>query len=67
MGGRGSTRVSGEDTYQFTHGNSPRGQGTWGFNVGGKTVFVRGSYSGAKRTIAKYAKARGIFNVKVLT
>ena len=62
--------------YQFSHGRTPRGRGSWAFQVG-STIFwatsevngVRSSsmtYSEAKRIAADRARAAGVRRVQVL-
>ncbi len=59
------------DYYQFAHGKSPRGQGSWGFFFDGDRDAIAawfapyGSYSQAKAAAVAEAKRRGASRVEV--
>jgi len=59
------------NTYIASHGKKPRtapggGSGNWAFEIDGKTVFVKGSYSQASKEAQKIAKEKGVYSIKVL-
>ena len=61
-----ASRVSvSTSAYQGSHGSTPRGSGTWAFDIGSETKFFSGKYSDAKKKAINYAAQKGISNIKV--
>ena len=52
-------------SYQFSHGSTPRGSGSWAFTIGGETKFFNGKFADAKKKAIAYAAQRGIGSIKV--
>lgn len=55
--------------YEFSHGRSPRGQGSWGFFLGSSSLedlfWANGTYSEARRAAVAEANRRGVSSVEV--
>lgn len=57
------------EKYMASHGKAPKGEGQWGFEVKGKTIWVKGmkSYSDAKKQMKKdYRNDKTVFSITVL-
>jgi hypothetical protein len=52
--------------YQFSHSKSPRGNGTWAFNIGGEVILLPGMYSKAKKSALQMAAESGASLIKLL-
>jgi len=54
---KGQKEMGGESEYEFTHGKRPSGDGSWAFrDADGKTHFINGKYSDAKRQALRTLK-----------
>jgi len=47
-------------------GKKPKGDGNWAFDIDGKTVFIKGKYSQAKKNAMKSASAKNLYRIKLL-
>jgi len=52
--------------YLGAHKRSPRGFGYWIFRIGNKDIWIRGTYTQAKKAAAKAAREAGVTEVTVM-
>ena len=53
--------------YKFVTGKSPKGYGTWFFEIGDKEVSFTGTYSDVKKQVIPLAKEKKLTSVKLLS
>lgn len=53
--------------FMFSHRKEPKGYGLWMFEIGGLPFEYTGRYSVAKKFAIKYAQAKNIATIKLLS
>lgn len=62
-----SVHIDGENQYVASNGRRPAGNGNWAFEIGGKEVWITGTYANAKKEAKKRAGRLGFFSARLLT